>query len=443
MEIKTFVQFEKFLKSRIPKKEAVFKDEIGLKRAKYFMRLIGNPQNEIKVIHIAGTSGKGSTAHLMSHALKSQGFRVGLSISPHMFDIRERMQIDNKLPQKKVILKYFNEILPAILKMEKSKYGMPSYFEINIGLAYYIFAKEKLAYAVMETGLGGRLDATNTVENKSKVVILTKIGFDHMEFLGNTVPKIAGEKCGIIRRRNIVISHKSPVTGKIIEAKCRKQNAELYLIKKNDYEIISSTPQKTILNFRFGDIFLKNINLNLIGKHQAENCSLALACLAIISERDKFKIKENKLRKALEKINIPGRFNISKFYNKPVIIDGAHNPQKMSIFIENLSHIFPKQKFAFLVAFKKGKDYPPMLEKIISLADKIFFTNFSTQNADNHFSSINPETLSKFLENKNFNNVKIIPNKKLDIQKAIQTSKKPVVITGSLYLIGSIYKYLK
>ncbi len=169
MQIKTLSQFEAYLKTRIPTREALFVGDLGLQRAKYFMRLLGNPQNKLKVIHIAGTSGKGSTAYLTSQLLQSQGFRVGLSISPHIFDIRERIQINNQLPTEKLILGYFNQILPTIEKMEKCRYGTPTYFEILVGLAYYIFAKEKLDYAVIETGLGGRLDGTNTVTNKNKI----------------------------------------------------------------------------------------------------------------------------------------------------------------------------------------------------------------------------------------------------------------------------------
>lgn len=444
MIISTFKQFEKFLETRIPKKQEVFESEIGLNRANYFMRLLGNPQNKIKVIHIAGTSGKGSTVHLVSHLLQSQGFRVGLSISPHMFDIRERMQIDNKLPGEKLVLNYFNEILPAILQMRNCKFGAPSFFEINVGLAYYMFAKEKLNYAVMETGLGGRLDATNCVTNKNKVAIITKIGFDHMEFLGNTVSKIANEKADIIRKQNTVISIQQDRNAeRVIKKRCEEQNADLFLIEKNNYKIISANADKTIFDFNFPNFNLKNIELGLIGKHQAENCSLALACLALLSKRDKFKTNENKLRKTLEKISIPGRFEIKKVGKNTVIIDGAHNEQKMNVFIDNLMHIYTQQKFTFIIAFKKGKDYETMLKKIIPLADQIFLTHFSTKNMDNKWSSIDNEIISKFLKTQHFTNFEIIDNKKSTLQKAIRASKKPVVITGSLYLIGSIYKYLR
>ncbi|KKQ81332.1 MAG: FolC bifunctional protein [Candidatus Moranbacteria bacterium GW2011_GWD2_38_7] len=447
-------QFEEFLKTRIPTREALFMGDISLQRAKYFMKLLGDPQNKLKVIHIAGTSGKGSTAYLTSHILQSQGFKVGLSISPHIFDIRERMQINNDLPDKKIILKYFNQILPAIRKMENCKYGAPTFFEINVALAFYMFAKEKIDYAIMETGLGGTLDATNTVTSKNKICVITKIGLDHTEILGKTISKISSEKAGIIQKNNLVISNQQSVTGKnAIESRCEMQQSPIHSVKnRKNYKIISSTPQETIFDFIFqaaGDlgsgkqIKIKDIKLGLIGAHQAENCSLSLSCLAILSSRDKFKINEPSLRDALKNISIPGRMEIRKIGKQTLIIDGAHNPQKMETFTSNLANIYPQQKFTFLVAFKKGKDFEKMLKNIIPLADSILLTEFSTSTQDNHLSSTDNETISKFLKSHDFQNFSIIKNKQPDIKKNIWQSKKPVVITGSLYFIGSIYSWLK
>lgn len=456
MQITTLAQFEAFLKARIPTREALFVGDLGLARSKKFMQLLGNPQNKIKVIHIAGTSGKSSTVHLVSQLLASQGKSTSMSISPHLFDIRERFQINNSLLSKKLVLKYFNRMLPAIAQMEKTKYGSPTFFELNIALAYFMFAGEKLDYAVMETGLGGLLDATNTVTNKNKFCIITKLGLDHTEILGNTLAKIAEQKAGIIQNQNAVISIKQEAAAqRVIKKKCAEKNAALYIVKKTNYSITSSTPQKTVFDFYFSPKItgpnnaaafsrttFKNLRLGLIGKHQAENCSLALACLALLSKRDKFNINEQKLRKTLEHISIPGRLEISKIKGKTVIIDGAHNPQKMVAFIGNLSKIYPKQKFTFIVAFKKIKDHENMLKKIIPLADTILLTHFSTKNMDGHWSSTDNTTISNFLKSQKFKNFRIIDNKHSDILKNITVSKKPVVITGSLYLIGKIYPYL-
>ena len=184
------------------------------------------------------------------------------------------------------------------------------------------------------------------------------------------------------------------------------------------------------------------MNLGLIGKHQAENCSLALACLCLLSKRDRFKINEKNLRKSLENINIPGRFNILKYYGKKVIIDGAHNKQKMGIFTENLSKIYSGKQFDFIVAFKKGKDFRSMLEKIVPLAEKVFLSSLSIVNGKKSVDSVENDLVSKYLRMRKFENFKIIKNNRKEIISAIKSSKNPVVITGSLYFIGSIYPYL-
>ncbi|EKE19031.1 MAG: hypothetical protein ACD_9C00161G0002 [uncultured bacterium] len=458
MKIQNLAQLEAFLKTRIPTREALFMGDIGLKRAKYFMKILGNPQNKIKVIHIAGTSGKGSTAYLTSNILVSQGFKVGLQVSPHVLDIRERLQINNELPKEKLILKYFNQILPFIKKMEQCKYGMPTYFEILVGLAYLMFAKEKLDYAVIETGLGGKLDATNTVTSKNKICIITKIGLDHTEILGKTISKIASEKAGVIQKQNTTINIQQTKDAQcVINKRCNEKNSRFYNIKQDtNFSIISSSPQKTIFDFKFQEKntlrqkkttarkchSLEKINLGLVGVHQAENCSLALECLMLLSKRDKFKIDESKLKTALEKITIPGRLEIRKIGKQNVIIDGAHNPQKMKVLTNNISKIYPDQKFAFIVAFKKGKDYKEMLKNIIPLADKIYLTQFSLA-GDNHWNSVENFEISEFLKNKNFKNFSIIKNNKTDVADIIWKTKKPIVITGSLYLIGTIYSNIK
>jgi dihydrofolate synthase/folylpolyglutamate synthase len=361
----------------------------------------------------------------------------------------------SNLPSKKLILKYFSEIQPTIKVMGKSKYGPPTFFEICIGLAYYIFAKEKLDYAVMETGLGGKIDATNCVSRRDKVAVITRIGHDHMSLLGNTISKIVNKKCGIIKNQNSVISIRQKAAN-IIKKKCEEKNSDLFLLDKKNYKIISANAQKTVFDFQFfpfskkgireaekrENLKIKNLNLGLIGKHQAENCSLALACLCLLSKRDRFKINEKNLRKSLENINIPGRFNILKYYGKKVIIDGAHNKQKMGIFTENLSKIYSGKQFDFIVAFKKGKDFRSMLEKIVPLAEKVFLSSLSIVNGKKSVDSVENDLVSKYLRMRKFENFKIIKNNRKEIISAIKSSKNPVVITGSLYFIGSIYPYL-
>src|SRR3989338_6614462 len=207
MLIRTFKQAEQFLALHIPNNfQQRFPGGLGLKRAKYFLHLLGRPQEKLKIIHVAGTSGKGSTCYLISSLLASQGFKVGLHQSPHLTDVTERFQINNQIISKEELVNYLNKIIPMVNLVGKTFHGSLTYFEILIGLAYLIFYEKKIDYAVMETGLGGWFDATNVVERSDKLAILTKIGLDHINILGKTIEEIALQKAMIINEKSQAIS---------------------------------------------------------------------------------------------------------------------------------------------------------------------------------------------------------------------------------------------
>lgn len=407
------------------------------------LKLLKNPQNKLKVIHIAGTSGKGSTAHFCSALLHAHGFKTGLQVSPHMRDIRERLQIDGKLPSKKKIMEYFNEILPAIESMQKTALGMPTYFEILVALAFYMFEKESVDYAVIETGLGGLLDATNTVTNKNKISVITKIGFDHTAILGKKLEEIAFQKAAIIQKGNIVLSgaqHKNANT--VVEKMAEEKNADLsYVLENVSYkDTTSHNNQENIFNFQFENLKLKNICLIAQGKYQQENCALALACLAKISQRDGFEISETNLRKVLSQTKLTNRLEIIKLSGKTLIFDGAHNPQKMAGLVDSLKRIYPDKKLEFLVACKKEKAFRKMLSKIMPLASKIYLTTFKNNKQDNPNYGKDPLELHRFLLKTGFRKCKVIPINKDSVTKIIKDTEEILVITGSFYLIAEIRK---
>jgi len=183
-KINNFQDVEKYLSKFVPKNIGDnFFAETALLRVKNFVKLLGSPQKKMKVVHIAGTSGKGSTATIISNVLQGLGFQVGLQVSPHLLDIRERCQVNNELLSEEKFIKYFLEIIPVIEKVAKTKFGKLTYFEIITGLSLYIFQQEKVDYAVIETGLGGTYDASNIIDDRNKIAVLTKIGKDHTEIL--------------------------------------------------------------------------------------------------------------------------------------------------------------------------------------------------------------------------------------------------------------------
>ena len=443
MKIKTFSEAQSFLYRQIPQGEKnTFPGQLGLDRAKLLLRLIGDPQEKIKVIHIAGTSGKGSTACLASQILTDLGFKTGLTLSPHLKDIRERVQINNQLISKEKFVLYLNQLLGAIEKMASSPYGSPTYFEILIGLAFYSFCQEKVNYAVIETGLGGWFDGTNVVKNPQKVVILTRIGLDHTQVLGKTIGEIALQKAKIIQPDNTVFALKQkPAANKIFEKIARKEKAKLFFVEKGvRFKNIKPTPEKTIFNFFWPPYNFKNLALGLLGAHQAENCSLALAAISFLSQRDNFSFDEKKIRQTLKKASFPGRLEILKINGRIIILDGAHNPQKIAALAKNLKNFFPNQKFDFLIAFKKKKDFAKALPKITPLAQKIYLTRFFQGHQDWLALSEGPGKIKKVLKKLKFDNFEIAS----DPQKVIdKKTRQPLVITGSLYLLSEIYPFIK
>ncbi len=439
LKIKNFVQAEQFLALHIPKStKQTFPGELGLKRAKYFLHLLGNPQEKLKIIHVAGTSGKGSTCYLINSLLLDRGFKVGFHQSPHLTDVTERFQINGKRISQKKFVSYLNKIIPMVSLVGKTFHGSLTYFEILVGLAYFIFYDKKIDYVVMETGLGGWYDATNVVERSDKLAVLTKIGLDHTNILGKSIEEITLQKAMIINNKSQVISiYQDPKAEKVMREVAEKKKAKIMFVRRDA---------------QIGRLYNNQLNrLNLIGEYQKENASLALAAVNFLSKRDGFLINQEQVAKVFYKADFPGRFDVKKINGKTVVFDGAHNPQKMEAFIGSLIKEYPDKKFNFLIAFKFGKDYKKILKIITPWADSISLTTFFTENQDMINASENPEKIREELNriqsdeigfNQIKSDIKIIP----DLEKAwksVLKKKEPVVVTGSLYLIGEIYRLIK
>ncbi|MBI2011352.1 hypothetical protein HYS91_01155 [Candidatus Daviesbacteria bacterium] len=447
MQLKNLKEAQEFLEEQIPQSAKLkYMGDWGLERTKYFLKLLGNPQDKIKIIHVAGTSGKGSTAHLTSLILKNLGFKVGLTVSPQIQGITERIQINNQFISEKDFVDTLNELVPFIEKAKKSKFeSSPSYFEIFTALAYYFFWKKKVDYAVIETGLGGLLDATNVVSNKNKVCVITRIGLDHTKILGKKIEDIALHKAGIIQEGNQAFSiYQSKKINKVFENQALKRNARITLLKKGaNFKNLLVNKTLTSFDFNFENTKLSNLKLGLVGLHQAENCSLSLATISYLAKRDNFKFDKEKTRSALKTAQFIGRLNLFQFKNREILIDSAHNPQKMKSLVYTLLKLYPNQKLDFLVAYKKEKDVGSMLKIISPLANKIFPTSFKTDNKGWISHSEDPAKLAKTLKKMGFKNYQIIKDCEKLIEQVLPLVDKALVITGSIYLISQIYPILK
>ena len=438
----TFQESENYLYSLTKNVNALkfSNDQDYIAKQSDLMKLLDNPQLKLKVIHIAGTSGKGSTATILADVLLSQKFKVGSCISPHIINICERVQINGKPISQERFLEYFNQILTAVNQRLQDKHA-PSYFELITALQLYIFAKEKVDYAILEVGLGGRLDATN-IFIPNKLCIINSIGLDHIEILGNNLTLIATEKAGIIQSNNqaIALSQSLEINNVFVD-KAKEMKADLdFVIPGFCFENVKQYDGKTYFSYIDQDLLDRQIALGMLGKYQAANASLALRVTEALSERDGWTIDWDRLKYQLQSTKLIGRFEVQRLEGKTLILDGAHNPQKMQAFISSLVEYYSDRKFDLLLAFKKGKDTNQMLDEILKHKDQInqiILTRFDGMQ-DTQLESQDVKEIQQYLIKSGFNKFEIIENLDTAYNLIKRNLETIGVVTGSLYLISAI-----
>lgn len=423
----------KFLESYIPTPDKKYPGSLGLDRMRQLVDILGNPQNSFKSIHIGGTSGKGSTATILSCLLEAR-YKVGLHISPHLVDIRERIQINNKLISKNDFIDLVNSVRPAVEEMEKGKMGRPSFFEILTVMAFLNFARMKVDWAVVEVGMGGRFDATNVI--KSEVAVLTNVGLDHTEVLGETIEEIAQDKAGIFKKRGSVVTGvKQATVREIVEAESGKYCAgRSFLGVDFHYRLKKITDHGSYFDY-LGEEKYENLFVPLLGEHQIENASLAIAAVERV-------IGEKEIRKGLAKVFIPGRMEIVR--KKPLIIlDGAHNRDKAEALAKAIKRIFPNKMIRSIVAIKNDKEAEKILRFIMPLSSELILTRFQILGDVGLLNSYPPDRLKEIAENMGSGiRIIVIQSIKDALDYSIKTSGKDdlILITGSLYLVGEFKK---
>ena len=329
-----------------------FHIDLGLKRVQDFLGLINNPQKDLKIIHVAGTNGKGSICAILSSILSAKGLNVGLFTSPHVFEYTERIKINNLEIEQEIFAKNLIEINDLAQKNDIHL----TEFEILTVLAFDYFAKIKADIVVLETGLGGRFDATNVIENNI-CSIIAHIDFDHTERLGDTIEKIAFEKAGIIKSgRPVIISKKNPGF-EIIKKVADDKNSTVI-----ESEELKALPQ---------DFALK-------GSYQKENLALALKAIEILNQKEFF-IDETTIEQGLKQVKHPCRFEYKKEFN--LIIDGAHNPNGTKALRESLDYYFSDKKIRFIFGCLKNKKYEEMMKNLFKAEDEIYFYHFNNPNS--------------------------------------------------------------
>lgn len=396
---------------------------LGLNRMKEIMKGLRNPQDKIHVIHVAGTNGKGSCCAMLHSILKEAGYKVGLFTSPHLIDYEERFIINDE----KISRKDFIKVASKVKKVTESMKDQPTEFEILTAIGYEYFYEKKVDVAIMEVGLGGRLDATNVVLSPD-LCVLMNIGLEHTEILGDTLSKIAYEKAGIIKEHSKVVAYdnKKEVidTFKIV---AKEKNAELTVADFKEVKIIKEGLNGQIFDYKK----YKNIEISLLGKHQFYNAATVIEAIEVL-KKNGYKINTKNLRKGLK--NTVWDARLSLLSKEPLfILDGGHNPQCAEALKASLPKLLNSKKAVILCGMLKDKDYNAVMDMMIPFAKEfVCLTPFSNR-------ALNAKDLANVLKNKG-QKATFADTVEEGIRIALdQAGEKGIVIAfGSLYLAGYI-----
>ncbi len=378
--LSTYEQALEFLYNRINyervQSSAYSAGDFKLNRMRGLLETIGNPQERIPAVHIAGTKGKGSTAVMIASILQAAGYRVGLFTSPHISKFEERMTVNGIQPSETEIVALVNELLEPVGQLDQELGGMsPTYFEITTAMAWQFFAQQQADIVVLEVGLGGRLDATNVC--KPEVCVITSISRDHTHLLGSEIHQIAREKAGIVKTGVAVISGvvNSPAQEVIAEV-CEQRDAPLSQLNSDFQYRHQREPDAQAIGGRVtvqaGRQSFDDLPLPLIGEHQAHNATLAVMAVSELADRG-WKINIDAIRFGLEQVQWPARIEVVG-QNPLVIVDAAHNWASISALIQTLDEHFPEKSRIAIFAATRDKDVQGMLRQLLPRFDTIILT---------------------------------------------------------------------
>jgi len=346
--------------------------------------------------------------------LEASGAKVGLTVSPHVDEVNERVQINHE-PLNEVL---FCSELDEYVNLVDASGIRPSYFELMIAFAYWEFARQQVDYAVIEVGFGGLLDRTNVISRSDKVCIITDIGLDHTEVLGDTIDQIAVHKAGIIQPYNHVFMYKQAAeVMAAVELRCQQKNARLTTLEP---EPVSSTQPSLPL-------------------FQQRNFRLASKTVGYVLSRDGLPLPTNSQLHQAASVYIPARMEIVTFKNKTVIVDGSHNGQKITALAESIHAAFPKQKVAALVSFVNGPEdrWQRGIDVLHKITDDITVTTFSAEQ-DVPKRSIDPAVVAQYCEATAFSSVTVEENPRAAFDKVMGTVEPIILVVGSFYLLNDI-----
>lgn len=433
-----------------------YKRELNLERMRMLAGWFGHPERRYPSILVGGTKGKGSAVAFLESILRAGGFRTGMYTSPHLLDFRERIRVNGKMISKPELAKLVSKVKKTIEKRRREiRLLKPiTFFEISTLIAFLHFAQKKIDWAVLEVGMGGRLDATTIVNPNLSVMM--PISLDHQEHLGNTIAKIAKDKSMIVRRFTPFVSSKqTPEAKSVLQKRCRSLNIKgLFLGKDFQYRIRQMNLNGSTFDFKFPphpplspfkgergrgeEVVLRHCQIRLPGDIQAENASVAVAGIDALNKHMKLGISESQIKKGLLSAKWPGRFEVINRKGSVFILDGAHNDASIDALVRNLRRLLPKKKIQVIFGASREKDLAPMLKSLGSVTKQIIFTKADQPRA---------QDLKVMMESGKHYFHTLIPasnaREAVQYSDALRGKNSVTVITGSLFLVAEAKKILK
>ena len=392
------------------------------------LRFLNDPQKTYHTVHVAGTNGKGSTATYIASILREAGFKTGIYTSPHLIKFNERICVDGKEISDDEVVEAYEAVNAVDIGKRKA-----TFFEIATAMAFYHFAKADVEWAVIETGMGGRFDATNVMQ--PQVSVITNLSIEHTDYLGSTIKDLANEKGGIIKGNTPVITAVSQPSGiEVIKTLSQEKKAPLYRFK-HDFSI-RKTPKKETLNYRGLHQNFTNLTQPLPGEHQRENLSLGLAACELIFDRfqgndDRYNLDQELVEKGLAEAKWPGRLEVIQ--EAPVVIvDGAHNLKAAQVLGKYLTQTQADKKLTLVIGILDDKPYAEMLQHLVPCAQRVIITKAKIDR------SLETEVLVEAVKKIKDCELQVIEDVKEAVSFAISSSSKEdaICIAGSLYVAG-------
>ena len=422
MKFSSFAEAEKYLYSTVPKTSAAaFGGGAAFERSKQLFERLDNIQDAVSPIHIAATSGKGTTAVIIESILLAHGKTCVTLTSPHVYSLTERTRINGQSISEQKFVEYMNQLDTLGLFDQDNP---PSYFEANMALGFLVAATEKPDYVIVETGFGGTLDTSNTITRPDKISVLGQIGYDHTHILGDTLEKIANQKAGIILPNQTVVALKQThEVNQVFQRAAESNRAQLTFVSSDD--VSRKFPKLT------------DINPRLAGTHQYSNIALALKTVRLIAQRDGWKFDQKLIEDALRRVELPGRFELIEFAGKTIIFDGAHNKQKLTATLSSVRDVFPDQNLGIVFSSSKGDDIDSLVKIIQPAATQLVVTEYHTEALDMYKPAFD---FTSYSDKYDLNYIAIHS----EIADLIKSSAVDLwLISGTFYILDSMKKEIE